>query len=208
MSTEDREPEGRSLSLRDEQKRMTRRRLVEGALAAFERKGYAATTIDDIAAEANASRATFYLHFKGKADIVLLVGQTLGRRWRELYRELTSGERLTREELHAWLDAMVEHYQTNRASLEARDHAAAIEPEVAAVTLANQEETIGVIADSIRRAHGADAEDARIRAALLLVQMDRFLNLWIVRGVPFDRARAVAALTDVWQSTLDGLPSH
>ena len=119
-------PNGTPLSLRDEQKRLTRRRLIEGALAAFEQKGYAATTIDDIVAQANASRATFYLHFKSKADVVLVMTETLGRRWRELYLELTSGGRLSREALYEWLDGIVENYQTNRASLEAIDHAFAI----------------------------------------------------------------------------------
>jgi AcrR family transcriptional regulator len=194
-------------SLRDEQKRLTRRLLIEGALAAFERKGYAATTIEDIVAEANASRATFYLHFKSKADVILGVTQTLGRRWRELYLELTSGARLSRKELYEWIDAMVDHYTTNRASLDAIDQAVAIEPQVAEVRLANQEESIAVIAASIQRWYGGDQEDARIRAALLLAQMDRFMHLWVVRGLTFDRQRAVGTMTDMWLSTL-GLSPH
>jgi len=195
-------PDGRALSLRDEQKRLTRRRLIDGALAAFERKGYASTTIDDIVAEANASRATFYLHFRSKAEVVLVVTETLGRRWRELFVELTSGGRLSRAQLHVWLDGMVQNYETNRASLDAMDQAAAIEPEVAAVRLASIRETVGVMADSIRRWYGDDEDDARIRAALLLAQMDRFLQLWIVRGLPFERERAVAMLADQWLSVL------
>lgn len=194
------DPKG--LSLRDEQKRLTRRRLIEGALAAFERKGYAATTIDDIVAEANASRATFYLHFKSKADVVLVVAERRGQRWRELYRELTSGGRLSREQLYAWLDAMADNYENNRASLDAVNQAMAIEPEVAQVSLANTRESIEVMADSIQRWRAGDREDARIRAALLLTQMDRFFHLWVVRGVPFDRPRAVGALTDQWLSVL------
>jgi AcrR family transcriptional regulator len=190
------------LTLRDEQKRLTRRRLIEGALAAFERKGYAATTIDDIVAEANASRATFYLHFKSKSDVVLVMARTLGTRWRELYRELTSGERLSRKELYDWLDAMAGHYQTNRATVAALDQAAAVEPEVASVRLANQQESLGVVAESIRRWYGSDEEDARIRAALLLAQMDRFFDLWIVYGLEFDRVRAIGTLTDLWFSAL------
>ena len=79
---------------------------------------------------------------------------------------------------------MVQNYETNRASLDAMDQAAAIEPEVAAVRLASIRETIAVMADSIRRWYGDDEDDARIRAALLLAQMDRFLHLWIVRGAP------------------------
>jgi len=193
---------GKGLSLRDEQKRLTRRRLIEGALAAFEHKGYAATTIDDIVAEANASRATFYLHFKSKADVVLVMTETLGRRWRELYLELTSGGRLSRKQLYEWLDGIVENYETNRASVDAIQQAIGIEPEVAAVNLANIQESIGVMAESIQRWSGGDQEDARVRAALILVQMDRFFYLWIVRGVPFDRERAVGTLADLWFSVL------
>jgi AcrR family transcriptional regulator len=192
----------KGLTLRDEQKRLTRRRLIEGALAAFERKGYAATTIDDIVAEANASRATFYLHFKSKSDVVLVMAQTLGTRWRELYRDLTSGERLSRKELYDWLDAMAGHYQTNRATVAALDQAAAVEPEVASVRLDNQQESMAVVAESIRRWYGSDEEDARIRAALLLAQMDRFFDLWIVYGLEFDRVRAIGTLTDLWFSAL------
>ena len=192
----------KGLTLRDEQKRLTRRRLIEGALAAFERKGYAATTIDDIVAEANASRATFYLHFKSKSDVVLVMARTLGTRWRELYRELTSGERLSRKELYDWLDTMAGHYLTNRATVAALDQAAAVEPEVASVRLANQQESMAVVAESIRRWYGGDEEDARIRAALLLAQMDRFFDLWVIRGLAFDRERALATLTDQWLAVL------
>jgi AcrR family transcriptional regulator len=193
---------GKGLSLRDEQKRLTRRRLIEGALVAFERKGYAATTIDDIVAEANASRATFYLHFRSKADVVLVIVEQLGRRWRELYRELTAGGRPTREQLYAWLDAMVDNYETNRVSMGALAQAIAIEPDVAAVNLANNRESIDVMADSILQSQGGDPEEARIRAALLLTQMDRFFHLWVVRGVEFDRDRAVGLLADLWHSAI------
>lgn len=193
---------GKGLSLRDEQRRLTRRRLIEGALVAFDRKGYAATTIDDIVAEANASRATFYLHFKRKADVVLVLAERLGRRWRELYRDLTAGGAPSREQLSAWLDAMVDNYETNRVSLEAIEHAVAIEPEVAEVRLANNRESIGVMADSIMASRGGNPEDARLGAALLIAQMDRFLQLWIIGGLAFDRSRAVARMTDVWLSEL------
>jgi AcrR family transcriptional regulator len=198
---------GKGLSLRDEQKRLTRRRLIEGALAAFERKGYAATTIDDIVAEANASRATFYLHFKSKADVVLVMTERLGRRWRELYLELTSTGRLSRDQLRAWLDAMVDNYEDNRTGLDALSQAVAVEPEVAEVNLANNRESLEVMADSIVRWQGGDREDARIRAALLLAQMDRFLHLWVIRGIPFDRERAIDTLTDQWLSVLGRAPA-
>ena len=64
------------------------------------------------------------------------------------------------------------------------DQAVAIEPAVAEVRLASIRETIAVMAESIQRWYGGDEEDARVRAALLLAQMDRFFDLWIIRGAP------------------------
>ncbi len=46
-----------------------RRRLLESALTAFTRRGYASTRIDDICAEAAISRATFYRYFEGKEEV-------------------------------------------------------------------------------------------------------------------------------------------
>jgi AcrR family transcriptional regulator len=200
--THDTGQDTRGLSLREEQKRLTRRRLIEGALASFERKGYAATTIDDIVEAANASRATFYLHFRSKADVILVIAETLGRRWRELYADLAAGGRPSREQLYRWLDGMVDNYETNRASLDAMSQAVAIEPEVAAVRLANTRESIAVIAESIQRWGAGEPDDARLRAALLLAQMDRFFELWVIRAIPFDRERAVRAVADLWRTGL------
>ncbi|MEU8139077.1 TetR/AcrR family transcriptional regulator [Streptodolium elevatio] len=66
------ESKGRSpsLDMRARQKIYTRQRLIAAASNLFETKGYEATTVDDIVAEAGAARATFYLHFTGKPDIV------------------------------------------------------------------------------------------------------------------------------------------
>src|SRR6187431_1552545 len=57
-------------NLRDRQKQQTRELLLSVALELFETKGYAATTIDDIAVAATTTRATFYLHFASKADLM------------------------------------------------------------------------------------------------------------------------------------------
>jgi len=46
---------------------------VDAAVEAVRRKGYNAATVDDIAAEAGAGRATFYLHFGSKLDCMQAV---------------------------------------------------------------------------------------------------------------------------------------
>ncbi|MGJ9402721.1 TetR/AcrR family transcriptional regulator [Arthrobacter sp. KK5.5] len=66
-------------TLREAQKTMTKRLLLDGAPGLFETKGYAATTIDDPAVGAGTSRTTFYTHFPSKtvlvADLIIRLGK-------------------------------------------------------------------------------------------------------------------------------------
>ena len=64
-------------TLREVQKQQTRQLLLDTGLELFESKGYAATTIDDIAAGAGTTRTTFYLHFASKAQLMGEVVKTV-----------------------------------------------------------------------------------------------------------------------------------
>jgi AcrR family transcriptional regulator len=54
-----------------QQKEESRRRLIEAAERVFNRAGYIATSVDDIAQEAGVSRQTFYRHYDGKLAIAM-----------------------------------------------------------------------------------------------------------------------------------------
>jgi len=54
-----------------QQKEESRRRLIEAAERVFNRAGYIAPSIDDIAQEAGVSRQTFYRHYDGKLAIAM-----------------------------------------------------------------------------------------------------------------------------------------
>src|ERR1700759_2844468 len=60
----------RTPNMRDQQRIFTRARLVEAAVKRFGEVGYHSTTIEEIVAEAGASRATFYLHFNSKLEVL------------------------------------------------------------------------------------------------------------------------------------------
>src|SRR5688572_15628470 len=49
----------------------TERRLVESASALFVERGYAATTLADVAEHADVAPRTLYLHFSTKAELLL-----------------------------------------------------------------------------------------------------------------------------------------
>lgn len=61
-------PEG----LRERKKRETRLALARAATRLFEERGYAATSVDDIAAAANVSRRTFFRYFAGKDEVLIV----------------------------------------------------------------------------------------------------------------------------------------
>lgn len=60
-----------STSERDSRAEERRDQILEAAALAFTRKGYYATTMDDIVAESGLSKGTLYLYFKSKKEILL-----------------------------------------------------------------------------------------------------------------------------------------
>lgn len=67
-------PEG----LRERKRRETATRIKEAGIRLFIEKGYAATTLDDIAAAADISRRTFFYYYKSKDDILLTMQAGMG----------------------------------------------------------------------------------------------------------------------------------
>lgn len=103
-------------TLREEQKVFTRQRLVEAAIDAFEKHGYAATTVEDITKAANASRATFYLHFEDKADVVLAITEMARPDVEEYYADLDRAiETGSPAELRRWMRDALAWFNENHA---------------------------------------------------------------------------------------------
>ncbi len=79
-------------SLRDEQRALTRRRLLDGAEAVFARSGYHGASVDEIAREAGATTGALYSNFAGKEDLFLaLFEERIATDVRDYSRIVTEG---------------------------------------------------------------------------------------------------------------------
>jgi AcrR family transcriptional regulator len=97
--------------LRARKKARTREAIVDAALDLFERKGFEATTVEDIAAAADVSPRTFFRYFETKFDVVLAKNVEKGEGLGELIAARPAGEtplEAVRQVIQAQLSAMVE----------------------------------------------------------------------------------------------------
>jgi AcrR family transcriptional regulator len=182
-------------TLREEQKRFTRNRLIEAAFEILSEYGYAASTVDQIVAAAGASRATFYLHFKSKTDIVQQMTRESQGTTFELYEQVPTYNS-PRADLAVWLDALVTRIERD-PFMKISSQAVTLDPALAKT----YEDTVKRLADILVEKLCAPAEETerlRLQARLLIVQLERTTYLWLVQGWKFNRAALLEALTDAW----------
>jgi AcrR family transcriptional regulator len=193
--------------LRGAQRELTRRRLVKAAREAFEEKGYADVSVDDIVKRAGASRATFYLHYASKSAVLLDAISDLNRGIARLSDQLARPELPSAEQMEDYLRMYVKFYADNREVFRARAQAEAIEPEGAGWFEDYFEDFV-----EPWRALGLfsreEEPEFRVAASLFLAQIERVLFVWLVQGFDLDYELTISALVRSWRGTLElGLSS-
>jgi AcrR family transcriptional regulator len=191
-------------SLRDRQKQQTRGLLLEKGLELFTSKGYTATTIEDIAGAAGTTRATFYLHFPSKAEL-------MGALIPEVDAILTAVDdpplsaviELGRRDLvEQWLSRKFDQWGTIRPYLMAAEQAAPSEPQVADAIEKWFEEVAGDMQAGLDRAGRFDPTTRRIRCVLAFGQFEYLSRRWFRLGWIIPRETCLEVLTDSWCNLL------
>lgn len=188
-------------NLREAQKAMTRDLLLQSGLEVFIRKGYAAATIDDIAKAAGATRTTFYLHFRSKAE---LVSQLVGRAHEMLVSlegpslsdVVESGERA---KIRVWLETRMNQWDTIKPYMIV-SYQASHEPDVAERTEDWYEEVVQQMATGLERVSRFDPERRRVRSLLAFGEFEYLSRRYFAVGWRNDRQRGVCLdeLTESW----------
>jgi AcrR family transcriptional regulator len=186
-------------SLREAQKELTRQRLYETGIQAFIENSYTRTTIDDIATAAGATRATFYLHYTAKSELVRELIVSWRGDTKRIYTEL--GEIVVDGaygDIRAWLDRLLRKWPAMRGYAAVLEDAVATEPDIRAEHETTFEFGVERIAAGMIRA-GRFAPSSRApRARLALLQLDPVFMRWRRVGWRGDRGATLDGLAEMW----------
>ncbi|WP_406281416.1 TetR/AcrR family transcriptional regulator [Nocardia sp. NBC_00881] len=188
-------------SLREEQKQRTRARLMAGAKELFSTRGYAAVRVDDIAAAVGCSRATFYLHFASKVEILsaLAAQSTVPSTlhfYEDLDRVLEAGSRV---EFVGWVTRAIEWFHAYKDLLPAWDEATALEPEFRALARDGIRALPNAMTSYLAGWPADRQDEARLRVELLVAQLERFFTRWAMQGtIEVSTEQAAEVLADIW----------
>jgi AcrR family transcriptional regulator len=182
---------------------MTRERLIAAAAESFRTKGYAATTVDDVVTAAGATRATFYLHFSSKVDLVAELHKGIERQTRLINRQLTTAIKSSdRDSIAAWLDAAFDFWATIRDTAAAQQEAAASEPKIRAALAASYDRAIAAITEGFKQAGRWDGDRRNVRAILMYSQLQNVFHRWMRVGWDVDRDEMLQVMTDMWMAAV------
>jgi len=189
--------------LRERKKARTREALIDAALELFERKGFEATTIEDIAAAAEVSPRTFFRYFESKPELIMARSASKESRIGPMLAARPAGEGLleaTREVVRAELDdhladpLVVRELQVmlTTPSLRklAREHF-------------HEEEAELVVAVAGRLGVSPDDLEAQVTATMIASAIWTTTNRWVAQGA--DPERLEPMLDEAFAILADGL---
>ena len=182
--------------LRATQAQRTRAAIRAAALTLTRERGYAAMTVDDVAALAGVSRRTVFNHFSSKADL-LVVG--LEPPAPAVVEAFVNGSGSLLEDLGTLLASGAESVESERGWLLSFPEIVRDNPEVERAV----HERLRIVAQSLAEAAGrrlaAEPDDPRTRAvvALAMAIQRSSLDLWCGRSHPWEERREAAVRPEV-----------
>jgi AcrR family transcriptional regulator len=195
-------------TLRDEQRKLTRQRLADAAIAVFEEIGYGAASADAIAKRAGANRATFYLHYASKVDVALDLMDRVDEEVMAIFAAANALEAPSRADVRAWLDVVVAFWRRYRGLIDASQQAMPVEQRAADRWWDGFERMVDAMPRLLAGLDGEERLRERIRIQGALLELERFCYYLFIAGVALDRDRVMEVLTDRWHALLraDGHP--
>ncbi|APR84394.1 Transcriptional regulator, TetR family protein [Minicystis rosea] len=193
-----REAPAPATGMREKKKARTREAIVQAALELFEKKGFDATTVEEIAAAADISTRTLFRYFTSKEDVIFLGQDEENARAVEMLR--------TRPEGEAPLDTLFRGTRilldTSRDTLKHAQRGLAIVQRTPALR-ARRQQVLNEIQDIIatglagKRATKTEALRMRLLAAAYLAALNEAMVAWITSGAKGDPSAQIDLVEDL-----------
>ena len=200
-------------NLRAAQKQLTRRLLLDSGLELFKTKGYAATTIDDIAKAAGTTRVTFYAYFPSRADLMkAVIDEPLNElldRVRSAEHGSTALDLVTtvadgsQAAISAWLHRVADTWPLIHPIIRIARDAAAVEPDLSNLIERWLEEPISDIEDGLTKAGRLEAHQRHFRGVLAMAQLDYVAQNWETSDWKLTREQMLEELATSWTGLLN-----
>lgn len=169
--------------LRERKKVRTAAKIEEIALRLFSERGYDATTVDEIAAEAEIAPRTFFRYFPSKEDVVLGHYEQKMTLLRSALAKRPGTEAPMMALRHAFHE-VGRDFEAHHEALLRRTMLIATTPSLRARNLELQIGWERVIAEAIAARRGVEANDMQVRlvAACAVAAMRVALERWVTAG--------------------------
>lgn len=196
----------KTMTLREKQRISTREALVDAGVQAFARTGYTKCTIDEIARQAGASRATFYLHFKSKADLLPILIERSASHFADAYSGLVElAGALNEGMMTRWVLKNMDEWTLISDYMRPVYEATDSDPDLMEELFPEPNTGVEHLARALKRLKlTSDMGDARVHAEILLSPMTFYLRKHI-RGIQFNREAVAGALGRIWYLYLSDL---
>jgi AcrR family transcriptional regulator len=186
----------------------TRQAIVAAALALFAERGFAATSVQDIADQAGVTKGAFYHHFDSKNAVFLEIYSILPNHFLRTVREITSADLPARAALRRIIEAVAHIVQDFRAEttvwigeLRMMRDTDALDPDRLLDINAMTAETVELVSAILRRGvasgefHKVDDVQA---VSFTIVSMPVLVYSWLDVDRPVDPVRITRLFTDLF----------
>ncbi|QIX27227.1 TetR/AcrR family transcriptional regulator [Nocardioides sp. JQ2195] len=189
-------------SQREDQKALTRARLIEASLVVFHTEGYAAATINDIVAEAGVSRATFYLHFASKLDVIVAIRVPIVQSTSELSELLPGAVSRGPAGMSEWLDLALDRWESFAPAFWAIQQADQIERELPEEISTIRDDTVRGIIQGLGSGSALTEAEKQVRARAAWGLLHDLFDHYATDGWVHGRPTVHKALLDAWVALL------
>jgi len=191
---------------------ITREQLFSQALRVFSRKGYASTTLQDIASEAGVTRGAIYWHFKGKAELYNTLISEYSERGNRIIQQAAAEGGSLLDILRRVFVRQLQAIETDRelrAMMELHLFKTGLAPELeegrqlqVAASLAMVEMLAGIMTQGVELGLLRPDVDTKTMARAYLAFQNGLIQLWLAAPEQFSLLNSAESYADIFMSSI------